>query len=110
MKPAGWTQLLAQLQEALNKTSAEVDRQDEALTTPLAAGDAPGGRYEDWQQQLERVSQRLQECQTRVQQAGRQAEQAEAVLAEQEKQVEQMRERMAGIKQKLAQVPAVVIE
>jgi chromosome segregation ATPase len=110
MKLSNWTKMLEQLQESLNSTAAEVDRQEQALTSPLLTGEPPAGLYANWQAALDRVGKRLQECQARVQLAGQQAESAEATLREQEEQIDQLRQRVADIQQKLTHVPAITIE
>ncbi|HEV3142317.1 MAG TPA: hypothetical protein VGZ47_00370 [Gemmataceae bacterium] len=110
MTPAGWGQTLNQLQEALNQTSAEVDRQEAALTSPLLAEDADLGKYVRWQQRLEEASERLRECQARVEQAGRHAEATERELAKEEELLRQFHEQLEELRQKLANTPAAVIE
>ena len=109
MNPAGWSPLLDQLQEALNQTSAEADRQEADLASLLADGGS-ATKHEQWERRLHEATERLQECRVRVEEASRQAGTAESDLAEQQEQLRQFRQRLIAFRQKLADFPDVAIE
>ena len=110
MKPAGWMQMLEQLQESLNQTSKEVDRQEAVLASSVSGQDAEAGKHEEWQRYFDDTSARLRECQAHIEQAGQQAEVAESQLVEQEERLRQFHAQLEEFRQKLANVPAVAIE
>ena len=109
MKAREWTQMLDQLQGALNHTSSEADRQEAALALLLA--EEPGDkRLEDWTAKLDGAAERLRECETYVDEAGSQTATAEGELAAHEEQFRQFQKQIEELRQKLANVPAVAIE
>jgi chromosome segregation ATPase len=110
MKAREWTQMLDQLQGALNQTSAEADRLEAAMATPLLTEDAGGKHFEEWTRRLDEAAERLQECLPYVDEAGSQAQTAEGELAVHEEQFRQYQKQLEELRQKLANVPAVAIE
>ena len=110
MKSGEWTQMLEQLQTAVNQTTAEADRLEATLATPLLAENANVNQFEDWNRRLDEAAERLRECESYVEEAGKQAASAEGVLAVHEEQFREFQKRLEELRQKLANVPAVAIE
>jgi chromosome segregation ATPase len=110
MKSGEWMQMLDRLQTALNQTSAQADRLEAALETPLLAEHSGGNQFEEWTRRLDEAAKRLQECQTYVEEAGKQSVSAESELAAHEEQFRQFQQQLEELRQKLANVPGIVIE
>lgn len=102
MKSAEWSHVIEELQQALDRVSAELSRHEQALASPLFSSDLADEHQIGWQRALERFGEGLEQFQKQVDLADQRTAETEEKLAQHEAVVRSIHQRFQEVSRALA--------